>query len=283
MQILKKLNQAVVFEQFLDKKFVGQKRFSLQGAETLIPALDSVVEKGAELGIDEFIFGMAHRGRLNVLANIFYKTYKQIFSEFESLDFEDDDRIFDGDVKYHLGYTCDIQTDFGKNVKLTLAPNPSHLEAVDPVVEGIARAKIDAHYNNNYNKVCPILIHGDAAVAGQGIVYEVASSANGLATSSAAASVSNDAVTEFEVKIRVLRSSYADLIKGKRSYPLKPGMTASVEIVTDRKNGVLSVALAAVTTRDPKAADKEKKSEEESNNSEEPKVIKKEKLIYRLY
>jgi 2-oxoglutarate dehydrogenase E1 component len=172
-QILKKLNQAVVFEQFLDKKFVGQKRFSLQGAETLIPALDSVVEKGAELGIDEFIFGMAHRGRLNVLANIFYKTYKQIFSEFESLDFEDDDRIFDGDVKYHLGYTCDIQTDFGKNVKLTLAPNPSHLEAVDPVVEGIARAKIDAHYNNNYNKVCPILIHGDAAVAGQGIVYEV--------------------------------------------------------------------------------------------------------------
>ena len=85
----------------------------------------------------------------------------------------DDDRIFDGDVKYHLGYTCDIQTDFGKNVKLTLAPNPSHLEAVDPVVEGIARAKIDAHYNNNYNKVCPILIHGDAAVAGQGIVYEV--------------------------------------------------------------------------------------------------------------
>jgi 2-oxoglutarate dehydrogenase E1 component len=172
-QILKKLNQAVVFEQFLDKKFVGQKRFSLQGAETLIPALDSVVEKGAELGIDEFIFGMAHRGRLNVLANIFYKTYKQIFSEFESLDFEDDDRIFDGDVKYHLGYTCDIKTDLGKNVKLTLAPNPSHLEAVDPVVEGIARAKIDTHYNNDYNKVCPILIHGDAAVAGQGIVYEV--------------------------------------------------------------------------------------------------------------
>jgi len=112
----------------------------------------------------------------------------------------------------------------------------------------------------------------------KGIVYEVASSANGLATSSAAASVSNDAVTEFEVKIRVLRSSYADLIKGKRSYPLKPGMTASVEIITDRKNGVLSVPLAAVTTRDPKAADKEKKSEEESNNSEEPKVIKKEKL-----
>lgn len=172
-QILKKLNQAVVFEQFLDKKYVGQKRFSLQGAETLIPALDSVVEKGAELGIQEYIFGMAHRGRLNVLANIFHKTYKEIFSEFESLDFEDDDALFDGDVKYHLGYSCDVQSDFGTNVKLTLAPNPSHLEAVDPVVEGIARAKVDQFYQNDYSKVCPILIHGDAAIAGQGIVYEI--------------------------------------------------------------------------------------------------------------
>lgn len=171
-QILKKLNQAVVFEQFLDKKYVGQKRFSLQGAETLIPALDSVVEKGAELGVDEFIFGMAHRGRLNVLANIFYKTYKEIFSEFESKDFEDEDLGFDGDVKYHLGYTCDIKTDMGKDIKMTLAPNPSHLEAVDPVVGGISRAKLDKFYNNDGTKVCPVLIHGDAAIAGQGIVYE---------------------------------------------------------------------------------------------------------------
>ena len=172
-QILKKLNQAVVFEQFLDKKYVGQKRFSLQGAEVLIPALDSIVEKGAELGVDEFIFGMAHRGRLNVLANIFYKTYKEIFSEIEGKDFEDEPLGFDGDVKYHLGYTCGIKTDAGKDIKMTLAPNPSHLEAVDPVVLGIARAKLDKEYANDGTKVCPVMIHGDAAIAGQGIVYEV--------------------------------------------------------------------------------------------------------------
>jgi len=172
-QILKKLNQAVVFEQFLDKKYVGQKRFSLQGAEVLIPALDSIVEKGAELGVDEFIFGMAHRGRLNVLANIFYKTYKEIFSEIEGKDFEDEPLGFDGDVKYHLGYSCGIKTDAGKDIKMTLAPNPSHLEAVDPVVLGIARAKLDKEYANDGKKVCPVMIHGDAAIAGQGIVYEV--------------------------------------------------------------------------------------------------------------
>jgi len=172
-QILKKLNQAVVFEQFLDKKYVGQKRFSLQGAEVLIPALDSIVEKGAEFGVEEFIFGMAHRGRLNVLANIFYKTYKEIFAEFASKDFEDEPLGFDGDVKYHLGYTCGIKTDTGKDIKMTLAPNPSHLEAVDPVVLGIARAKLDKEYANDGTKVCPVMIHGDAAIAGQGIVYEV--------------------------------------------------------------------------------------------------------------
>ncbi len=171
-QILKKLNQAVIFESFLDKKYVGQKRFSLQGAETLIPALDAVVEKGAEHGCEEFVFGMAHRGRLNVLANIFYKTYKEIFSEFEHKDY-DDDSLFDGDVKYHLGYTTEIKTDFGPEIKMTLAPNPSHLEAVDPIVEGISRAKIDQHYNGDDSKVCPILIHGDAAIAAQGVVYEV--------------------------------------------------------------------------------------------------------------
>ena len=171
-QILKKLNQAVIFESFLDKKYVGQKRFSLQGAETLIPALDASIEKGSELGCEEFVVGMAHRGRLNVLANIFYKTYKEIFSEFESKDY-DDDSVFDGDVKYHLGYSTQMKTDHGSDVKLTLAPNPSHLEAVDPVVGGISRAKIDKHYNGDNTKDCPVLIHGDAAVAAQGIVYEV--------------------------------------------------------------------------------------------------------------
>ncbi len=181
-QILHKLNQAVVFENFLHTKFPGQKRFSLEGAETMIPALDAAVEYGADLGMEEFVFGMAHRGRLNVLANIFNKTYSEIFSEFEPKDYEDS--LFDGDVKYHLGYTCDVTTDNGKDIHMTLAPNPSHLEAVDPVVEGIARAKIDKNYEGDNSKVCPILIHGDAAVAGQGIVYEVVQMAglNGYAT-----------------------------------------------------------------------------------------------------
>ena len=169
--ILHKLNQAAVFEQFLHKKFVGQKRFSLEGNEALIPALDAVVEKGAEFGIKEFIIGMAHRGRLNVLANIFNKTYENIFSEFEGKEY--DDNIFDGDVKYHLGYSCDLTTDNGKNVHLTLAPNPSHLETVAPVVQGITRSKVDT-YLKDHNQVVPIIIHGDAAVSGQGIVYEVA-------------------------------------------------------------------------------------------------------------
>ncbi|MEX2380389.1 MAG: 2-oxoglutarate dehydrogenase E1 component, partial [Vicingaceae bacterium] len=148
--MLHKLNQAAVFEQFLHKKFVGQKRFSLEGGETLIPALDAVIEKGASMGIQEFVVGMAHRGRLNVLANIFNKTYDNIFSEFEGKEYEDN--LFDGDVKYHLGYSCDIRTDLGKDVKLTLSPNPSHLEAVDPVVEGIARAKID-NYLGSEDKI----------------------------------------------------------------------------------------------------------------------------------
>lgn len=167
---LHKLNHAVIFEQFLHKKFVGQKRFSLEGNETLIPALDAIVERGSELGIKEFIVGMAHRGRLNVLANIFNKTYENIFSEFEGKGYESN--IFDGDVKYHLGYSCDVVADNGNQVHLTLAPNPSHLEAVDPVVEGITRSKIDT-YLKDENKIVPILIHGDAAIAGQGVVYEV--------------------------------------------------------------------------------------------------------------
>lgn len=169
--ILNKLNQAVVFENFLHTKFVGQKRFSLEGAEGTIPALDAVCEKGADMGIQDFVIGMAHRGRLNVLANILNKTYKDIFTEFEGRPSEDS--VFDGDVKYHMGYSSDLKSNNGKQVHLSLTPNPSHLEAVDPVVEGIARAKIDNLHGGDLKKVCPILIHGDAALAGQGIVYEV--------------------------------------------------------------------------------------------------------------
>jgi len=169
--ILHKLNQASVFEQFLHKKFVGQKRFSLEGGEALIPGLDSLMERGAELGAKEFVVGMAHRGRLNVLANIFNKTYAAIFSEFDGKEY--DDALFDGDVKYHLGYTIETKSDGGKDVKMTLAPNPSHLETVAPVVEGITRAKIDDVLEGDENAIIPIIIHGDAAVAGQGIVYEV--------------------------------------------------------------------------------------------------------------
>lgn len=171
VRILEKLNEAVVFESFLHTKFVGQKRFSLEGGEAIIPALDALVEKGAELGLEEVVVGMAHRGRLNVLANIFKKTYEQIFSEFLSKEYEEE--FFDGDVKYHLGSSADVVTKSGKKVHLTLSPNPSHLEAVDPVVEGISRSKID-HYLGDENKIVPVLIHGDAAIAAQGIVYETA-------------------------------------------------------------------------------------------------------------
>ncbi len=171
IEIYKKLNQASNFEAFLGKKYVGQKRFSIEGGEALIPALDILVHKGADLGIEYFVMGMAHRGRLNTLTNIFEKRPQDIFSEFEGkeFDFEDD---FDGDVKYHQGYTTEITTKNGKKVGLTLSPNPSHLEAVDPVVQGIARAKIDLIFKDE-KKMCSVMIHGDAAVAGQGIVYEI--------------------------------------------------------------------------------------------------------------
>jgi 2-oxoglutarate dehydrogenase E1 component len=169
--ILKKLNEAVSFENFLHTKYVGQKRFSLEGGESLIPALDAVVEKAAEKGVKEFILGMAHRGRLNVLKNIFGKSAKDIFSEFDGKDYEE--IIFDGDVKYHLGLTSDRETDNGKKIRMNIAPNPSHLETVGAVVEGIARAKQDRDYADNFSKVLPIVIHGDAAIAGQGLVYEI--------------------------------------------------------------------------------------------------------------
>ncbi|MBD3224383.1 MAG: 2-oxoglutarate dehydrogenase E1 component, partial [Caldithrix sp.] len=170
-RILHKLNQAVVFENFLHTRYVGQKRFSLQGGETLIPGLDAIIEKGVQLGASEFMIGMPHRGRLNVLANILEKSYEEIFSEFEGEEFAG--AVFSGDVKYHLGYTSEISTNNGDVVKVGVAPNPSHLEAVDPVVVGMARAKIDHTYKGDASKIVPILIHGDAAIAGQGVVYEV--------------------------------------------------------------------------------------------------------------
>lgn len=171
-RILFKLNQAVVFENFLHTKYLGQKRFSLEGGESTIPFLDAVIATAAQHGVEEVMIGMAHRGRLNVLANIMGKTYEQIFSEFEGTA-KPDLTMGDGDVKYHMGYSSDIVTPGNNKVHLKLAPNPSHLEAVDPVVEGFLRAKIDHAYMGDAKKALPILIHGDAAVAGQGIVYEV--------------------------------------------------------------------------------------------------------------
>ena len=170
-RILSKLNEAVAFENFLHTKFVGQKRFSLEGCETLIPALDAVIESGAEHGIKEFVIGMAHRGRLNVLANIMGKTYEEIFEEFEGLEHSGIE--YAGDVKYHLGFSSDVDTLSGKKIHLSVAPNPSHLEAVDPVVQGIVRSKIDNTKDGTEDMIAPILIHGDAAIAGQGVVYEV--------------------------------------------------------------------------------------------------------------
>ena len=169
--ILKKLSEAVSFENFLHTKYVGQKRFSLEGGESLIPALDAVIEKAAGYGVKEFVMGMAHRGRLNTLTNIFGKSAKDIFSEFDGKDYEQVE--FDGDVKYHLGWTSDRVTDNGNKINLNIAPNPSHLETVGAVVEGIARAKQEKYYPEDFSKVLPIIIHGDAAIAGQGLVYEL--------------------------------------------------------------------------------------------------------------
>ena len=170
-EIYRKLAITAGFESFLGKKFVGQKRFSVEGLEVLVPGLDALIQKGSENGVEQFVVGMAHRGRLNTLTNIFEKRPRDIFSEFEGKEFDQDFR-FDGDVKYHQGFTSVVTAENGKQLTLTLSPNPSHLEAVNPVVEGIARAKVDNIYNNDIGKVCPVLIHGDAAIAGQGVVYE---------------------------------------------------------------------------------------------------------------
>ena len=169
--ILKKLNQAVSFENFLHTKYVGQKRFSLEGGESLIPALDAVIESAANQGVEEFVMGMAHRGRLNTLANIFGKSTQDIFNEFDGKDYEE--VVFDGDVKYHLGWTSQRVTDTGTQINMNIAPNPSHLETVGAVVEGITRAKLENKFEGNTNKVLPIVVHGDAAIAGQGLPYEI--------------------------------------------------------------------------------------------------------------
>ncbi|SFC89024.1 2-oxoglutarate dehydrogenase E1 component [Algibacter pectinivorans] len=171
--ILSKLNQAVTFENFLQTKYVGQKRFSLEGGESLIPAISNVLFYAVEKhGVKECVLGMAHRGRLSTLVNIFRKPVNELFSEFDGKDFEDAD--IDGDVKYHLGLTLDKTYQNGKNIKMNLVPNPSHLETVAPVAEGITRAKIDSDYEGDDSKILPIIVHGDAAIAGQGIAYEVA-------------------------------------------------------------------------------------------------------------
>lgn len=171
-RILSKLNEGVIFEKFLHTKYIGQKRFSLEGGETTIAALDSILTTAADHGVKEVVIGMAHRGRLNVLANILGKTYEQIFSEFEGTAIPDQ-TMGSGDVKYHLGYSSEVETGHGKKLHLKLAPNPSHLEAVDPVVLGYSRAKADCLYDSEFDSVLPILIHGDASLAGQGVVYEV--------------------------------------------------------------------------------------------------------------
>lgn len=171
-RILSKLNESQVLEKFLGTKYLGQKRFSLEGGESTIPALDSMINVAANHGVQEIVIGMAHRGRLNILTNIVGKTYEDIFSEFEGIA-PDDFSTGTGDVKYHLGYSSQYDTMDGKEVYIKLLPNPSHLEAVNPVVQGYCRAKANAIYQEDYDKILPITIHGDSAIAGQGIVYEV--------------------------------------------------------------------------------------------------------------
>ena len=171
LRILEKLYQSALFEQFLHKTYLGQTRFSLEGAETIIPMLDLLVSFAGRQGCREIILGMAHRGRLNVQTNVLNKSYEEIFSEFESC--HDPDNIFgSGDVKYHNGYLADIKTYEGQSLRIFLVNNPSHLESVNPVVQGFARARQDILGDDKKSRVLPILIHGDAAFAGQGVVTE---------------------------------------------------------------------------------------------------------------
>ena len=170
-RILDKLIAAEAFESFLHTKFLGQKRFSIEGAENTIPFLDKVINSAAEFGVDEVMIGMAHRGRLNVLANIMGKTYNEIFTEFQGGQGQDPE-MGDGDVKYHLGYSAFIEARNGKKVYVKLAPNPSHLEAITPIILGYTRAQIDDEYRGDFKRAIPVIIHGDASIAGQGVVYE---------------------------------------------------------------------------------------------------------------
>jgi 2-oxoglutarate dehydrogenase E1 component len=175
--LLKQLHYAELFEQFLQARFVGQKRFSLEGAETLIPIMECVVEQAAETGAREIVLGMAHRGRLNVLANILRKPYQEIFAEFEE-NYLPESKDGDGDVKYHLGFSSDRTAMCGAQIHLSLTPNPSHLEAVNPVVEGRCRAKQWLFGDRERKLGIPFLIHGDAAFAGQGLVAETLNLSN---------------------------------------------------------------------------------------------------------
>jgi len=171
--ILEKLVEAAAFENFFHTKYVGQKRFSLEGLESTIPAMDALIDAAADAGVEEVVVGMAHRGRLNILANIMQKPARNIFTEFDGKDYLDVNESFDGDVKYHLGYNSTKTTMSGKSINLSLAPNPSHLETVGAVIEGVSRAKQDKNFPDAFSKVLPVALHGDAAVAGQGIVYEI--------------------------------------------------------------------------------------------------------------
>ncbi|MBW1963288.1 MAG: 2-oxoglutarate dehydrogenase E1 component, partial [Deltaproteobacteria bacterium] len=170
-RILEKLYQAALFEQFLHKKYVGQTRFSLEGADVIIPMMDVLFQTAAANGCKEIILGMAHRGRLNIQAHLLEKPYEEIFSEFESC-YDPEQLIGAGDVKYHKGYLADLQTADAHILRVALVSNPSHLESVDPVVEGFTRARQELSANGDLRKVVPLLIHGDAAFAGQGIVAE---------------------------------------------------------------------------------------------------------------
>ncbi len=176
-RILQKLNEGVMFEKFLHTKYIGQKRFSLEGGESTIAALDAILNIAAENDVKETVIGMAHRGRLNVLANVLGKTYEQIFTEFEGTA-TPDTTMGSGDVKYHLGFSSEIETANGRKINIKLCPNPSHLETVDPVVIGYVRSKADVLYNSDFDRILPILIHGDSSVAGQGVVYEVLQMSN---------------------------------------------------------------------------------------------------------
>lgn len=171
LRIMEKLYQATLFEEFLQKKYLGQTRFSLEGAEAVIPMLDVLADKAASQGCREIILGMAHRGRLNIQANLLNKSFEEIFSEFESC-YDPDELFGAGDVKYHNGYLADIKTRRDESLRIFLVNNPSHLESVNPVVQGFVRARQDISRDDVRNAVLPLLIHGDAAFAGQGVVTE---------------------------------------------------------------------------------------------------------------